>query len=178
MNTQDMCSAFVIRQTKLDAPVETTRSEQGRIQRIGSVGGHQHLDITSWVETIKLVDELKHRSLHLVITSGTVVKSSTSNGIDLIEEDDARLLRPRHLEKLSNHPRALSYVFLDQLRTNDSNEGGVCAVSNSTGAQCLSRSRRSVEKDTLRRVDTQIDKLLGLYVRIGQIRRNVSAEKK
>ena len=35
---------------------------------------HIYLDITPWVESIKLVNQLQHSSLHLIISSGSVIK--------------------------------------------------------------------------------------------------------
>lgn len=162
MNAQDVSPSFVVRQAELHAPVKTTRSEQGRIQCVGSVGGHENLDVASGVETIELVDKLKHRSLHLVIASCTIVEPSTSNRVDLIEKDDARLLCPRHLEELSDHPGALAHILLHQLGADDSNEGGICSVGHGSGTQRLSRPWRSIKKNTLWRVNAEVDEFLGL----------------
>jgi hypothetical protein len=62
------------------------------------IRSHKNLDITSRVETIKLVNQFQHGSLHLVIASSTVVKPRPTNGVNFIEENNARLLAPRHLE--------------------------------------------------------------------------------
>jgi hypothetical protein len=59
-----------------------------------------------------LVHDLKHGTLNLAIT---IAKTSTSHGIDLVEEDNARLLGTCKLENLSNHASALTDVALDQL---------------------------------------------------------------
>ena len=55
------------------------------------IRGHEHLDIPSRVKAVKLVDQLEHRSLNLIISTGAVIKSSATDGIDLIEEDYACL---------------------------------------------------------------------------------------
>ena len=108
------------------------------------VCGHQHFNVSSRIETIQLVDELQHCSLHLVVATGTIVKPSTTDSVDFVEENDARLLTPRHLEELTDHPRTLTDVFLHELRTNDTNECSICAVGDCAGAECLAGSWGSV----------------------------------
>jgi len=95
--------------------------------------------------------------LHLVVTTSTVIETGTTNSINFIEEDDASLLCAGHLEELTNHTGTLTNVLLHQLRTNDTNESGVCSVGDSSGAKSLTGSGRTVEKGTLGRVDTQVD---------------------
>ena len=56
---------------------------------------------------------------HLVVPPGAVVEARAANGVNLVDEDDACLLRTRHLEKLTHHPRALSHVLLHQLAPDD-----------------------------------------------------------
>lgn len=66
-----------VRQAEFDLPVQTSRSHEGRVQGVRSVGGHQHFDVATWVEAIQLVDELQHCSLDLVVSASTIVKTST-----------------------------------------------------------------------------------------------------
>lgn len=78
---QSLCIMTVthleVRQAEFDLPVQTTRSHEGRVQGVRSVGGHQHFDVATWVKAIQLVDELQHCSLNLVVSASTVVKTST-----------------------------------------------------------------------------------------------------
>jgi hypothetical protein len=55
-----------------------------------------------------------------------------------------------------------SDIFLDQLRTNDSDETGVCAIGNCTSTQRFPSTRGAKEQNPLRRIDSKTDKLLGL----------------
>lgn len=67
VNLEDMSSSFQIRQTKFNLSVNSSRSCQGRIKGIRSVSCHQHLDVSSSFETIKLIDNFKHSSLDFII---------------------------------------------------------------------------------------------------------------
>lgn len=66
-----------VRQAELDLPVQTAGPHEGRVQGVRSVGGHQHLDVASWVEAVQLVNELQHGPLDLVVSAGAVVETGT-----------------------------------------------------------------------------------------------------
>ena len=101
MDFEDVRSRLEVWKPKLDLSVQATWAEQRWVEGVGSVGGHEDFDITTGVEAIQLVDDLKHGTLHLVVTSSTVVESSPTDCVHFIEEHDARLLRTRHLHKCS-----------------------------------------------------------------------------
>lgn len=121
---------------------------------------HTHLDVTSRVESIQLIDELQHGTLHLIIPSCTIIKPRSTNRVDLIKEDNASLLRPRHLKELPHHPRSLTHVLLHQLRSNDTNERRVGTVGDCSSAERLSCTGRAKKENTLGWVDTELDELL------------------
>ena len=84
MNLEDLNSSLQVRKTKLYLSVESTWSGKGWIQGIWSVGGHEHFDIASGVESVELVDYFKHSSLNFAVAFAL---SGTSHSVDLIEED-------------------------------------------------------------------------------------------
>jgi len=47
---------------------------------------------------VQLIDQLQHGALYLVVTAGTVIEASATDGVDLVEEDQAGLLASRHFE--------------------------------------------------------------------------------
>ncbi len=66
-----------VRQTELYLPVQTSRSHQGWVQGVWSVGGHQDFDVASGVKAVQLVDELQHSSLDLIVSTSPIIKTST-----------------------------------------------------------------------------------------------------
>lgn len=64
-------------------------------------------------------------------------RARASDGVDLVEEDDARLLRPGHGEQLPHHARALAHVLLHELGSDDADEARVRAVGHGTSRQRL-----------------------------------------
>jgi len=95
--------------------------------------GDTCLDVSSAVEFVQLVHDLKHRPLNFVVAASTVVKSSASNHIDLVEEHNARLLRSGHLEELPDHSGPFSDVFLDKLGADDADKAGVSPIGDCSG---------------------------------------------
>ena len=157
MNFEDLHSALQVRHSELNLPIKTTRSSQCWVKGVRSICCHQHLNISSGFETIKLVDDFKHSSLHFTIS---VSKSGSTNSIDFIKENDATLFLTSHLEDLSHHSGSFSNVPLDKLRPNNSDKAGISSVSDSSGSESLSSSWWSIEKNTLRRVYSQSNESL------------------
>lgn len=75
---------------EFDLSVETAGSEESGIEGVGSVGGHDDLDVGGLVETVHLVEEFEQNTLHLSVGTGLGVETLGSNGIDLVDEDDGR----------------------------------------------------------------------------------------
>ena len=65
MDLENLYSALEVGQAELDLPIESTRTSKCRIKRVRSIRSHEHFDVTSGVETIQLVYDLKHCSLDL-----------------------------------------------------------------------------------------------------------------
>ena len=58
-----------VRQRELDLTINTAWPNQGRVQRLDSIGRHDDLDVTPLIETIKLVEQLEHGPLDLTRTA-------------------------------------------------------------------------------------------------------------
>lgn len=111
MNLEDALAALQVGQVEFDLAVETSWAQKRRVERVGAakeevalvscaeprpvgtspIGRHQHLDVTSCIEAVQLVDELEHRSLHLVVSAGAVVKASTTLCVTSSTSDSAPL---------------------------------------------------------------------------------------
>lgn len=92
MDLEDLGSGLEVREAKLNLAVKAPWAHQRRVEGIRAVGSHENLDVTACIETIKLVHDLKHCSLHLVVSTSSIVKTSSTNGIHFIEKNDARFL--------------------------------------------------------------------------------------
>lgn len=91
MNLENIGTSLQIGQSKLNLAIQSTRSHKRRIQNVWSIGRHQDFDISTCLESIELIDNLKHRSLHFIVTASAVFEARSSNCINFIEEDDCAL---------------------------------------------------------------------------------------
>mmetsp|Transcript_83446 Transcript_83446/g.202367 ORF Transcript_83446/g.202367 Transcript_83446/m.202367 type:complete len:211 (+) Transcript_83446:433-1065(+) len=155
MDLEDVGSSFQVRNAKLNLPVQSARPQQCRVQSVWAVCCHQHLHIAPGIEAVKLIDNLQHRTLHLAVTICLIASSRAADGVDLINEEDAGLLRPRQLEELSHHAGSLTDIALHQLGADDADEARVGAVGDCAGSQRLSSAGGAVQQHSLRRVDAQ-----------------------
>ena len=159
VDLEDLGAALEIRQAELNLPIQPPWAQQSRVQRIRPVGGHEHLDVVPSVKPIELVHNLEHRALDLIVTADTVIEASAANGINLVEEDYARLLRSGHLEEFADHAGTFADVLLNQLAAYHSDEAGVGAVGDCSGQKGFPGSRRTVAKDSLGRINAKLDEL-------------------
>ena len=91
MNLEDVGPALEVGEAELDLAVEPAGAEEGGVEGVGPVGGHEHLDVAARVEAVELVDELEHGALDLVVAAGAVVEAGAAHRVDLVEEDQAGL---------------------------------------------------------------------------------------
>jgi hypothetical protein len=54
---------------ELDLTVDTPGTDECRVQRLDSVGGHDHFDIPTGIEPVQLIKEFQHRPLDLTLTT-------------------------------------------------------------------------------------------------------------
>ena len=64
-----MSFGFNIGQRKLDFSVNTTGSNESRVEGLDSIRSHDDFDIASRVETIQLIQKFQHRPLDFTFTS-------------------------------------------------------------------------------------------------------------
>ena len=85
---EDLALGVLVGILEKDLAIDTTGSDQGRIECLDFVGGHDDLDIASVIETIELVEKLKHSTLHLALTTRCGIVSFRTDCVDLVDEDN------------------------------------------------------------------------------------------
>mmetsp|Transcript_1718 Transcript_1718/g.3778 ORF Transcript_1718/g.3778 Transcript_1718/m.3778 type:complete len:252 (+) Transcript_1718:69-824(+) len=166
MNLHNRHTVLRIRIGELNLPINTTGTQQGRIQNINPIRRHDHLDILRGFKPIQLIQQLQHGALHLGISSArTSSTARLTDGIDFVHEDNARCRFPSHDEEFPHHPGPLPNVLLDQFGTADADEGTIRMVGHGPGQEGFARSRRSVEEDSLGLGDSQTFEQFGVFDR-------------
>ena len=66
---EDVALGLNVRERELDLSVDATWSDEGRVQGLDLIRGHDNFDIPPCVESVELVEELQHGSLNLAFTA-------------------------------------------------------------------------------------------------------------
>jgi len=114
---EDESLLTAVRERKLDFSVESSGSEQGGVEGVCSVGGHDDFDVDGLIEAVHLIEELQEDSLHFSVGAGLSVESLRRDRVDLVDEDDRWRIFFGQSEHVSNHPRSLSEIFLHEFRS-------------------------------------------------------------
>ena len=109
---------LLIREGKFDFPINSTRSDESRVECLDPIGGHDDLDVTPGVEAIKLVEKLQHCPLDLPLTPAVALVPLSADSVNLINEDNAGRVFFGDTEEFSDQFRSITKVLLDQLTTN------------------------------------------------------------
>ncbi|GMS79169.1 hypothetical protein PENTCL1PPCAC_1344, partial [Pristionchus entomophagus] len=163
VDPEDSPLRLLVGQGELDLAIDATGTDQGGVQRLDPIRRHQHLDVSSRIESVQLVQQLEHRTLDLALSARVRVVSVGSYSVNLVDEDDRGRVLLRHAEQLAHHLRPVSEYLLDQLGSDDSEEGGRGLVGHCLCQQGLACARASVENHTLGRLDAHL--LVVLWVR-------------
>lgn len=117
--------------------IDTTRTNERRIQRLDSVRRHDDLHLSACIESIELVEQLKHGALNLSLAAAAAIISLGSHRIDLVDEHDGGRMLVRNAEQLAHQLRTVAQVLLDQLRADDAKESGGRLVRDGLGQKSL-----------------------------------------
>ena len=80
---------ILIWRRKFDLSVNSTGTEEGRVEDVDPVGGHDHLDVLGGLEAVKLIEELQHGPLDLAVPPSAGLYPGGADAVDLVHEDDA-----------------------------------------------------------------------------------------
>mmetsp|Transcript_22528 Transcript_22528/g.72949 ORF Transcript_22528/g.72949 Transcript_22528/m.72949 type:complete len:408 (-) Transcript_22528:387-1610(-) len=156
VDLEDPSLGLLVRQWELDLPVDTPGTDHGRVQRIDAVGGHDDLDFAAVVETVELIQQFKHRTLNLLLTTARGVVPLGCHSIDFVDENDRRRGFLRKAEHLADQFRPITQVLLDELTADDTEEGRGGLVGHGLGQERLAGARHAVEDHALRRLDAHV----------------------
>ena len=165
VDLHDVQAALLVGQRDLDLAIQTTRTQQGRIQRVRSIRGHDHLHFAERVEAVHLVEQLHERALNLAIGRRALREAATANRVNLVHEYDARLVVARECEHLADHARRLADVLVDNGAGDHLEEAAVELTGDRTCQQRLAGAGRSVEQTSLGRCDADTQEELGIEQR-------------
>lgn len=92
MDLQNLHARHLVGQRDLHFAVQAPRPQQRRVEHVGAVGGHDHLDLAQGVKAVQLGKQLHERPLNFTIGRRALAKAATANSVDLVHENHAWLV--------------------------------------------------------------------------------------
>ena len=163
MDLEDRQAFVEVRQRHHDLAVEAARTQQRRVQDVGSVRRGDDDDALGGVEAVHLVQHLVQRLLALVVAATEAGAALATNGVDLVDEDDGRRLLARGREEVAHAARADADEHLHEVRSRDGEEGHARFAGDGAREHRLAGPRRTDEQDALR------DQRADLFVATGRL---------
>ena len=117
MDVEDLKSAGVIGAVDGDLAIKTTGTHQRSIENIRTVGGRHDDDAGVAFEAIHLRQELVEGLLPLIVATTKAGTTLTTDGVDLVNEDDAGSIFLGLLEQIAHAAGTDADKHLDELGT-------------------------------------------------------------
>src|SRR5690606_6665127 len=149
VNLEDGLAAAHVREADDDAAVEAARPEQGRVEHVGAVGGGDEDDAVVALKAVHLDEQLVEGLLALVVTAAEASAAVATDGVDLVDEDDAGGVLLALLEQVADAAGADADEHLDEVRAADAEERDPGLAGDRLGEQGLAGARRAHQQHAL-----------------------------
>ena len=153
---QDRLAADPVGRGDGDPPVEPPGAQQRGIEDFGAVGGGEHHDVLVRREAVHLGQDLVERLLAFIVgAEGRRRGARAPDGVQLVDEDDARGGFLGFGEEVANPRRAHSDDGFNELRGGEAEERAVRFAGHGSGEQRFPRPRRADQQDAVRDLRTE-----------------------
>ena len=150
VHLEDLLAPLAVGPVDDDLPVEAARAQERRVEDVRPVRGGDEDDVVLQLEPVHLDEELVQRLLALVVTAAQAGAAMAADGVDLVDEDDARARLLRLLEQVADARGADADEHLDEVRARDREERHAGLARGRAREQRLTGAGRAVEQDALR----------------------------
>ena len=165
MNLKDFLTPHNVRQFHIDLTVETTCTKQSLVENVGTVGGGQHNDTRIGAKAIHFSKQLVQCAFALVVAAcESIFATGATDGVNLIDEDDARSLRLGIVKQIADARSTHTDKHLNEIGTRKAEERHIGLTRYALGQQGLTRSRRANKQHALGNLAAQF----GVFLRILQ----------
>jgi hypothetical protein len=145
VDLENLLAAHPVRPVDDDLAVEAPGAQQRRVEDVGPVGGGDQDDVVRHLEAVHLDQQLVERLLALVVTAAQPSPALTSDGVDLVHEDDAGGVLLGLLEQVAHARGADADEHLDEIRAGDREERDAGLARDRAREQRLAGAGRTVE---------------------------------
>src|SRR5207245_310463 len=141
VDPKDLLRRLAVRTRDFDDLVEAPRPQEGRVHEVRAVRRADHEDVVELDESVHLAQDLRD---DVLVDAGCVHHAADrEESLDLVEEDDARLLLVRLTEDLLDDALALPDPLREDVRDADVEEGHVVLRRDRLHEQRLAATRRT-----------------------------------
>ena len=160
VDLRDRLSPAEVRLVHRDVAIEAPGAQQRGVQHVHAVGAREHGDAVARLEAVHLDEDLVQRLLALVVGARKLLPLTYHNnthaltalladGVDLIDEHDARRVLARLREQLAHALRAHAHEQLHEVAARHADERHVRLARRRLHQQRLARARRTREDGAL-----------------------------
>jgi hypothetical protein len=133
-----------------DLAVEAAWTHQRRVEHVGTVGRSNQDDAFIGLEAVHLDEQLVERLFALVIAAAKACATMAADGVDFIDEDDARRVLLGLLEHVAHTGCADAHEHFDEIRTGNGEEGNIGFAGDGARRQRLAGAGRTHEQNAAR----------------------------
>ncbi|MNG98035.1 hypothetical protein D3C79_571620 [compost metagenome] len=169
MHLEDLLTTTDVRQADHHLAVETTGTQQRRVKHVRTVGGGDDDDAIVHFEAVHLDQQLVEGLLTLVVTTAHAGATVATDGVDFVDEDDARRVFLGLLEHVADTAGTDTDEHLDEVGTGDGEERHLGLTSDGLGQQGLTGTRRANHQHATRDTTTQTLELARIAQEFNQL---------
>ena len=156
VDVQDLLAAADVGQLHIDLAVETARTQQGGVQDVRPVGGRDHDHAQVGLEAVHLDQHLVQGLLALVVAAAQAGATLAADGVDFIDEDDARRVLLGVLEHVAHAGRAHADEHFDEVGAGNREERHLGFAGNALGQQRLAGAGGADQQQAARDAPAQL----------------------
>ncbi len=156
VHQQDLLPPPDVGQAHHHLAVETAGAQQGGVEHVGAVGGGDHDDADTCLETVHFNQQLVERLFALVVAAAKAGAALTADRIDFVDEDDARRTLLGLLEHVAHARGADADEHLDEVGTRNAEERHLGLTRDRTREQRLAGTGRAHHQHAARNASAQL----------------------
>ena len=147
---QNALAALYVGRVHHNLAVETTRAQQRGVQNIHAVRSSNKHHSIILVKAVHLNKQLIQRLFAFIVAAAYARTALTTNGIDLINEDNGRTCLFGLVEQVAHTGSTHAHEHFHKVRTRNAEERHARLACNSTREQRFTRTRRAHQKAAAR----------------------------
>ena len=149
VHLEDLLPSLHVGKGHDDLPVETARTQKRRVENVGAVRGRNEDDPLVGFEAVHLDQKRVEGLLALVVSASQPCTAVASDGVDLIDEDDAGGVLLSLGEKVPHAGGPDADEHLDEVRSADGKKRHIGFTGDGAGKKRFPRTRGPHEKNAL-----------------------------